>query len=55
MASIDTSVAQGSPLQRDLRDALREVSRAAQSIRALTYYLERHPESLLRGKKEDGK
>ena len=56
MASIDKSVAQASsPLQRDLRDALREVSRAAQSIRTLTDYLERHPESLLRGKKEDGK
>jgi paraquat-inducible protein B len=30
-----------------------EVSRAAQSFRALADYLERHPESLIRGKKKD--
>jgi paraquat-inducible protein B len=29
---------------------LNEVSRAARSIRVLADYLERHPESLLRGK-----
>lgn len=43
------------PLQQDLRDALRELSRAAQSLRTLTDYLERHPEALIRGKKEDEK
>ena len=41
------------PLQQDLREALRELARAAQSIRVLTDYLDRHPESLLRGKQED--
>jgi len=41
------------PLQVDLRDALREVSRAAQSLKELSDYLEQHPESLVRGKKED--
>ena len=55
MASIDKVVAPGAPLQRDLREALREISRAAQAFRVLSDYLERHPESLLRGKKEDSK
>jgi paraquat-inducible protein B len=41
------------PLQLDLRETLREVSRAAQSLRVLGDYLEQHPESLIRGKRED--
>jgi paraquat-inducible protein B len=38
------------PLQQDMRETLRELNRAARSLRALGEYLERHPESLLRGK-----
>jgi paraquat-inducible protein B len=38
------------PIQAELRDALQEVARAARSLRDLTDYLERHPESLIRGK-----
>jgi len=34
----------------EIRKALKEYTRAAQSIRAITDYLERHPESLLKGK-----
>jgi len=41
------------PLQQDLRVTLRELARTAQSLRILTDYLERHPESLIRGKQED--
>lgn len=41
------------PLQHDLRTALRELGRTAQSLRVLADYLERHPESLIRGKQED--
>ena len=41
------------PLQQDLRGALRELTRAAQSLRVLTDYLERHPEAVLRGKKRE--
>ena len=41
------------PLQSDLREALRELAKAAQSLRALTDYLERNPEALLRGKQEE--
>jgi paraquat-inducible protein B len=55
MATIDRAIAPDAPLQRDLQQALREVSRAAQAFRVLADYLERHPESLLRGKKEDDK
>jgi len=38
------------PLQRNANQALAELQRAAQSLRALADYLQRHPESLLRGK-----
>ncbi|GFO53985.1 paraquat-inducible protein B [Geomonas sp. Red276] len=49
------TLAPDAPLQLDLRDTLREVSRAAQSLRVLGEYLEQHPESIIRGKKEDVK
>ena len=39
--------------QSDLGSTLLQVSRAAKSISALVDYLERHPESLLRGKPGD--
>lgn len=41
------------PLQQDMRETLREISRAARALRTLGEYLEQHPESLLRGKKEE--
>ena len=41
------------PLQREARDALHELGRAAEAIRALADQLERHPESLIRGKAEE--
>jgi len=41
------------PLQLDLRDTLREMGRAAKSLRVLGDYLERNPEALIRGKKGD--
>jgi paraquat-inducible protein B len=43
------------PLQQDLRETLRELSRAARSVRILVDYLERNPESLIRGKKGEGR
>ena len=45
-----TLLGRNAPIQAELRDALLEVARAARSLRALTDYLERHPESLIRGK-----
>jgi paraquat-inducible protein B len=46
------TLASDAPLQQDLRTSLRELSRAAESLRELTDLLERQPESLIRGKKE---
>jgi paraquat-inducible protein B len=40
------------PAQQELRDALTEFTRAARSVRVLLDYLERHPESPIRGKVE---
>ncbi|MDD2364906.1 MAG: MlaD family protein [Desulfuromonadaceae bacterium] len=46
-------LATDAPLQIDIRESLREVSRAAHSLRILGEYLEQHPEALIRGKQED--
>lgn len=51
----ERTLADDSPLQQDMRQTLRELTRAAGSVRILTDYLERHPESLLRGKPDDKK
>jgi paraquat-inducible protein B len=45
-----TLVGTDAPVQQELRDALQEITRAARSLRILGDYLERHPESLIRGK-----
>jgi paraquat-inducible protein B len=39
-----------SPVQSDLRVALQQLTQTLQSLNALSDYLERHPESLIRGK-----
>ena len=41
------------PVQRNAEQTMRDLQRAAQSLRVLTDYLQRHPESLLRGKPDD--
>ena len=48
----EKTLATDGTLQHDARTALNEVSRAAQSLRVLMDYLDRHPESLLLGKKQ---
>jgi paraquat-inducible protein B len=50
-----TLVGKNAPVQQDLRDALQEMVLAARSLRVLTDYLERHPESLIRGKTQENK
>ncbi len=45
-----TLFSKDSPAPQDLRDMLQEITRAARSVRVLVDYLERHPETLLRGK-----
>ena len=49
--SAQRTLAQDSPVQSDLRDALQEVSRASEALRALVDSIERQPDSLIRGKR----
>ena len=53
LLTIQNTLKEDSPLQQDIQITLREFAKAARSIKSLTDYLERHPESLLRGKKGD--
>ncbi|MGO8858858.1 MAG: intermembrane transport protein PqiB [Steroidobacteraceae bacterium] len=53
MKNAKEMLGQDAPLQSDLSATLLELSRAARSVSALVDYLERHPESLLRGKPGD--
>jgi paraquat-inducible protein B len=53
LGSVQRTLASDAPLQRDLRGALRDLSGAGHALRSLAEYLERHPESLIRGKQED--
>jgi paraquat-inducible protein B len=50
-----STLQQDSPLQSDVHQALTELTRTLQSLNALADYLERHPESLVRGKSGDNK
>jgi paraquat-inducible protein B len=53
--SVDRLLSPDQPLQQDARETMQEVARAAQAFRVLADYFERHPEALIRGKKEDQK
>ncbi|MEI7611393.1 MAG: MlaD family protein [Betaproteobacteria bacterium] len=53
LKTADNLLTSDSPLQQDLRETLREARRAAASLRQLTDLLERQPEVLIRGKKEN--
>ncbi|HSY29339.1 MAG TPA: mammalian cell entry protein, partial [Burkholderiaceae bacterium] len=53
LVAAERTLSSDAPVQQDLRDALREIGRSAESLRTLTDYLDRHPESLIRGKTED--
>jgi len=46
----DQLLQKDSPVQSDLREALQQLTQTLQSLNALSDYLERHPESLIRGK-----
>lgn len=51
--SAEATLQRDSPLQSDVHEALQELTRTLQSLNALADYLERHPESLVRGKPGD--
>ncbi len=53
LESAKQTLSADAPLQTDLRNTLRELGRAAQSLRTLSEYLERNPEALIHGKQED--
>jgi paraquat-inducible protein B len=48
----DQLLQKDSPVQSDLREALQQLTQTLQSLNALSDYLERHPESLIRGKQD---
>ncbi|MDB5986208.1 MAG: hypothetical protein JWR16_1261 [Nevskia sp.] len=50
MDAAQATLSQESPLQSNLRDTLKQLSRSARALADLSDYLERHPESLIRGK-----
>uniref|UniRef100_UPI00286F0994 PqiB family protein n=1 Tax=Paraburkholderia sp. TaxID=1926495 RepID=UPI00286F0994 len=52
-SAAQATLQQDSPMQSDVHQALQELTRTLQSLNALSDYLERHPESLLRGKSGD--
>jgi len=51
LSSAQQVLSNDSPVAGDLRETLQEVTRAAETVRGLADYLERHPESLIRGKR----
>ncbi|HYH42582.1 MAG TPA: MlaD family protein [Burkholderiales bacterium] len=52
LASVERTLTATEPLPAEASDAMREIARAAAAFRVLADYLERHPEALIRGKKD---
>lgn len=50
---VDRQMEDGSMLQQDLRDSLREISKAAAEARVFLEYQSRYPESLIKGKAQE--
>lgn len=53
LGAAEQTLSAEAPVQQELRETLRELARAAAALRTLADYLERHPESLIRGKGEE--
>jgi len=53
LRSAEEALGADGPMQQDLRGTLESVDRAARSLRTLAEGLQRHPQSLLRGKPDD--
>jgi paraquat-inducible protein B len=54
IGDLDQTLSADAPLEQDLRQSLKQLTRAAEALRSLADYLDRHPEALLRGKPRDG-
>ena len=55
LKALESTLSDTSPLQGDLRDTLKQLSRSARTLADLSDYLEQHPESLIRGKPRESK
>lgn len=55
LKAVERTLSDDSPTQQELQETLKELRRTAKSMRLLSDYLERHPEALIRGKKEGGR
>ncbi len=53
LGNMERTLASDSPVLSDVRDAAREMARAAQALRSLADTLDRQPEALLKGKREE--
>ena len=53
LQNANQALAEDSPQRQQLGDTLEEVQRAVRSVRTLSDYLSRHPESLIRGRSGD--
>nr|WP_315595010.1 MlaD family protein [uncultured Cupriavidus sp.] len=53
LATANGALAPDASLQQDARRMMQELTRTAASLRTLTDYLERHPEALLQGKRDE--
>lgn len=53
LKNVDRQLEDGSLLQHDLRDSLREISKAAAEARVFLEYQSRYPESLIKGKAKE--
>ena len=54
LGDADQALSADSPLEQNLQQSLQQLTRAAEALRSLADYLDRHPEALLRGKQRDG-
>jgi paraquat-inducible protein B len=55
LQNANAAISEDSPQRQQLGQAMEELQRTARSVRALTDYLARHPEALIRGRSEDSR
>jgi len=55
LMAVEDMVSDDSLIGNELENMLKEFTAAARSLRDLTQYLERHPEALIQGKREEGR
>ncbi|MDP2106276.1 MAG: hypothetical protein Q8J76_09810, partial [Desulfobulbaceae bacterium] len=53
LADMEHSLGSDSPTNHQLRQTMRDISTAVRSLRSLSDYLDRHPESIIHGKEDE--